>query len=84
MITMFSGMISNLSMMATNIDTKVTKIKGQKAIAEWNEQRQDGSIKILVADKVLITISGRHCEESDLYNYANAIDYSKIQSLVSG
>ena len=58
---------------------KLTKIKRQKAIIKYTPSRKDGEINIVVAKQYLVTIKGRKVEESDLVDYASAIDYQKLK-----
>ena len=58
---------------------KLTKIKRQKAIIKYTPSRKDGEINIVVAKQYLVTIKGRKVEESDLVDYASAIDYKKLK-----
>ena len=58
---------------------KLTKIKRQKAIIKYTPSRKDGEINIVVAKQYLVTIKGQKVEESDLVDYASAIDYKKLK-----
>jgi len=58
---------------------KLTKIKRQKAIIKYTPSRKNGEINIVVAKQYLVTIKGRKVEESDLIDYASAIDYKKLK-----
>ena len=64
---------------ATADGGKLTKIKRQKAIIKYRPSRKDGEINIVVAKQYLVTIKGRKVEESDLVDYASAIDYKKLK-----
>jgi len=87
MITFVTGILANPAMLSITGNmgggTKLTRIKGNQAIREWNPDTRNGDIKIVVANRVLITISGSQCKESDLSAYANAIDYKKIESSIA-
>ena len=65
---------------ATADGGKLTKIKRQKAIIKYRPSRKDGEINIVVAKQYLVTIKGRKVEESDLVDYASAIDYKKLKN----
>lgn len=58
---------------------KLTKIKRQKAIIKYRPSRKDGEINIVVAKQYLVTIKGRKIKETDLVDYASAIDYKKLK-----
>jgi hypothetical protein len=59
---------------------KLTKIKRQKAIIKYTPSRKDGELNIVVAKQYLVTIKGQKVEESDLVDYASAIDYKKLKN----
>ncbi len=58
---------------------KLTKIKRQKAIIKYRPSRKDGEINIVVAKQYLVTIKGQKVKETDLVDYASAIDYKKLK-----
>jgi Holliday junction resolvase-like predicted endonuclease len=58
---------------------KLTKIKRQKAIVKYRPSEENGEINIVVAKKYLVTIKGRKVKETDLVDYASAIDYRKLK-----
>jgi hypothetical protein len=58
---------------------KLTKINRQKAIIKYKPSDKNGEINIVVAKKYLVTIKGRKVSESDLVDYASAIDYKKLK-----
>jgi len=61
----------------------ITRIKGYDAVVEWKDNQQEGDIKLVVDNKVLITLAARNCQKKDLLAYANAVDYDKIRTLAS-
>jgi len=58
---------------------KLTKIKRQKAVIKYRPSSKDGEINIVVAKKYLVTIKGQKVKETDLVDYASAIDYKKLK-----
>jgi len=58
---------------------KLTKINRQKAIIKYKPSNKNGEINIVVAKKYLVTVKGRKVNESDLIDYASAIDYKKLK-----
>jgi hypothetical protein len=58
---------------------KLTKINRQKAIIKYKPSDKNGEINIVVAKKYLVTIKGRKVSESDLVDYASAINYKKLK-----
>jgi len=83
LIGFVTGIISNPMLAAASPLFKIEKIKGNDAVVEWNESQSEGNMKIVVDNKVLITVSGMHCKRSDIFEYANTIDYGKIKSMAS-
>jgi len=58
---------------------KLTKIKRQKAIVKYKPSRKNGEINIVVAKQYLVSVKGRNVNETDLVDYASAIDYKKLK-----
>lgn len=73
-------MFSN-PMYATSDGGKLEKIKRQKAIVKFNTDNNRGDIKLVVANRFLITIKGIKTTLADLKAYAEAINYKKLKSL---
>jgi hypothetical protein len=76
-------MLKNPMVMSSS-GKKLTKIKGQKAAWEYDENDLNGEIQIVVANSVLVNISGSNVAEKDLKAYAEAIDYDLISKLALG
>lgn len=76
MMMMFSN-----PMFATADGGKLERIGRQKAIVKYDKDNKEGDIKIVVANRYLVSIEGRHVSVEDLKAYANAIDYKKLQTL---
>ena len=64
---------------ATADGGKLTKIKRQKAVIKYKPSNKDGEINIVVAKKYLVKVKGRKIKETDLVDYASAIDYKKLK-----
>ena len=73
-------MLSN-PMFASSDGGRLERISGQKASVKYNENNERGDIKIVVANRFLITIEGRKVAKDDLKEYAKAIDYKKLAAL---
>lgn len=58
---------------------KLTKINRQKAVIKYKPSNKNGEINIVVAKKYLVTVKGRKVKESDLVDYASAINYKKLK-----
>ncbi len=73
-------MFSN-PMFASSDGGKLEKIKRQKSIVKYNEAREKGEIKIVVAKRFLVTVEGKKIAKEDLMGYAKAIDYKKLKAM---
>ncbi len=73
-------MMSN-PMFATADGGKLTKIKGQKGIINYDSQSQYGKLQILIDNRILVLLEGENIKESVLRDYANAIDYDKLKEI---
>jgi hypothetical protein len=73
-------MFSN-PMFATSDGGKLDKINGQKAIVKYDASGRDGDIKLVIANRFLVTVEGSDVSLEDLKAYAGAIDYQKLAAL---
>ena len=73
-------MFSN-PMFATSDGGKLERVGSQKAIVKFDAGQEEGDLKIVVANRYLVSIEGRGINRDDLIEYAKAIDYKKLQSL---
>lgn len=74
------GLFTN-PMFATSDGGKLERIKREKAIVKYNEERERGDITIVVAKRFLIKVEGKKVSEKDLKAYAQAIDFKKLAKL---
>ncbi len=75
MMMMFSN-----PMFATANGGKLERIGRQKAIVNFDPADKQGDIKIVVADRYLVSIEGHEITREDLKGYAEAIDYKKLKA----
>jgi len=68
-------------MFAASDGGKVERIGGQKAVIKYNADNKNGDIKIVVANRFLVTVEGNGVTDADLKDYAKAIDYTKLATL---
>ncbi len=73
-------MFSN-PMFAASDGGKMERIAGQKTIVKYSASEKSGDIRIVVANRFLITIEGEDVTKEDLVAYAKAIDYKKLAAL---
>ena len=60
---------------------KLTKINKQKTVIKYKPSDKNGEINIVVDKKYLVTVKGRKVNESDLVDYASAIDCKKLKKV---
>ena len=60
---------------------QLERIGSQKAIVKFDSADKRGDIKIIVANRFLVSIEGDEVAKTDLINYAKAIDYKKMATL---
>lgn len=77
-------MMFNNPMMMSGSGRKLTRIKGLKAMVEYDKEERSGETTLLVQNSVLVTVSGSNVGEDDIKAYAEVIDYKLIESVVSG
>ncbi|MEJ2635023.1 MAG: hypothetical protein P8184_06995 [Calditrichia bacterium] len=82
-----SPLLSSIMMMFSNPmflgGNKVVTVSGEKAVEEWNESDKSGQLQIVVENRMLITVNGSGLSgKSQLYDYANKIDYAKLKSFM--
>lgn len=73
-------MFSN-PMFASSDGGKMERIAGQRAIVTYDAGGKTGDIKIVVANRFLVTIEGGDVSLGDLKAYAAAIDYQKLAAM---
>jgi hypothetical protein len=76
MMMMFSN-----PMMAASSGGKLEKIKGYKAIVNYSSSDEEGEITMVIDNRILLTIQGNHIHKNELKNYAEAIDFDKLENL---
>lgn len=76
-------LFTNPAFTASQPDTKLVKIGGQKALQKFNPQDREGEINIVIASRMLLTIKGRGSDKpDDMLAYANAMDFSKLEKFL--
>lgn len=76
------GMMLSNPMFAGADGGKLVRINKQKALVKYDESDRSGSINLVVAGAVLVTIEGDQVELEDLMAYGKAIDYKKIAAQI--
>jgi hypothetical protein len=74
---------TNPAFTASQPDTKLVKIGGQKALQKFNSQDREGEINIVIASRMLVSIKGRGSDKpDDMLAYANAMDFGKLSKFL--
>ncbi|MDD5720511.1 MAG: hypothetical protein PHQ53_12570 [Candidatus Krumholzibacteria bacterium] len=60
---------------------KLIRVKGNKAALEW--ENDHGTIQVVVAGSVLVSVTGYECKQDDLTAYAEAVDYELLKQIMS-
>ena len=72
-------MMANMPMMAGGNDSKIERIKRQKAILKYDAGDQSGTINIVVDGKLLVQIEGNGVSNEELHTFAEAINYKDLE-----
>ncbi len=80
---MLQGVMMMMSnpMFASSDGGKLTRFGRQKGILNYKPENKSGDIKLVVANRFLISVEGRDVTEEDLSGYAEAIDFKKIAEM---
>ena len=76
------AMMINNPMFAGADGGKLERISKQKALVKYDDGDRSGSINLMVAGTILITIEGNDVDLDDLRAYAEAIDYAAIAAQI--
>jgi hypothetical protein len=76
MIMMFSN-----PMIAASSGAKLETHAGQRAIVDFSPGERRGEIRVVVDNRILVTVEGQHVEKSDLVAYLEAIDFQGLSKM---
>lgn len=76
------AMMLNNPMFASADGGKLERINKQKALVKYDAEDRSGSISLMVAGTVLVTLEGDDVELEDLMAYAEAVDYTAIAAQI--
>jgi len=74
------GMFAN-PMLLSSQGRRLVKVGGEKASLEFDAEERSGELSIVVAQKVLVTVSGSGLSEEELRAFAEAVDFDLIREL---
>jgi hypothetical protein len=78
------AMMMNNPMIAASSGNKLIKVKGQKALLQYDASDHSGELQIVVGNNVLVTVNGSDVTQEDLQAYAEAVNYELILKLAAG
>lgn len=76
-------LLSNPAFIGQEPGSKLTKVKGYKAVQKFSGQDKQGEISLVIQSKMLVTLKGSGIESVDeLMAYADVIDYGALEKFV--
>lgn len=77
--------LANPMMLAGQPDTKLVRVKGQKALEKFSTQDKEGELSVVLEGKTLLTVKGSSITSKDiLYQYMDTIDFEAISKALAG
>ena len=77
--------LTNPMMLAGQPDTKLVRIKGEKALEKFSAQRKDGELSVVLEGKTLITVKGRRITDKEiLRKYIEMVDFEAVKKALAG
>ena len=77
--------LTNPMMSAGQPDTKLVRIKKEKAVEKFSAQRKDGELSVVLEGKTLITVKGRRITDKKiLYEYMEMVDFEAVKKALTG
>jgi len=77
--------LTNPMMSAGQPDTKLVRIKGEKAVEKFSAQRKDGELSVVLEGKTLITVKGRRITDKEiLHEYMEIVDFEAVKKALAG
>ncbi len=77
--------LTNPMMLAGQPDTKLVRVKGQKALEKFSAKDKEGELSVVLEGKTLITVKGSEITHKNiLYKYMDKIDFGAIKKAIAG
>ena len=77
--------LTNPMMLAGQPDTKLVRVKGQKALEKFSAKDREGEISLVLEGKTLITVRGSEITDKDiLYKYMEKVDFGAVKKALAG
>lgn len=66
--------------MAAQSGKSMKRINDQAVLVDYKEDREQGELQTIVANRILVTVKGRKVSLADLEAYTKAIDFGKLEA----
>lgn len=77
--------LTNPAMLAGQPDTKLVRVKGEKALEKFSPKDKEGELSVVLEGKTLITVKGSEITNKNiLYEYMEKMDFGTIKKAISG
>ncbi len=77
--------LTNPAMAAGQPDTKLVRVKGEKALEKFSAKGKKGELSVVLEGKTLITVKGSKITDKNiLYKYMEKIDFDAIKKTTAG
>jgi hypothetical protein len=77
--------LTNPMMSAGQPDTKLVRIKKEKAIEKFSAQRKDGELSVVLEGKTLVTVKGQRITDKEiLHEYMEIVDFEAVKKALAG
>ncbi|HDQ40222.1 MAG TPA: hypothetical protein ENN39_04245 [Desulfonatronum sp.] len=73
-------MFSN-PMVAASSGAKLETLAGQRTVVDYAPGENRGEIRVVVDNRILVTVEGQHVEKADLVAYLEAIDFQGLAKM---
>jgi len=77
-------MMFDNSMMLSMSGKKIKKIKGNKAVIEFDKADKYGEITMVIKKAVMVVINGSACALEEMMAYAEALDFEMLEEFAEG
>jgi len=78
-------LLANPAMLAGQPDTKLVRVKGEKAIEKFSAKGKKGELSLILEGNTLITVKGRKITDKNvLHQYMEKIDFEVMKKTIGG
>jgi len=78
-------LLANPAMLAGQPDTKLVRVKGEKAIEKFSAKGKKGELSLILEGNTLITVKGRKITDKNvLHQYMEKIDFEVMKKAIGG